>query len=187
METKLCRWCNTEKPLNQFYMDNRRGERRHKCIACFKQYEVDNKERVNVNKKRWLLKNTEKRKEVSKRYYNKPSVKVRYKVIAHDAISKRYGFGVTSSFTESDWDEMILAQDNKCACCGVEFSDTVTPTIDCILPLSKGGTLEPCNTQALCLRCNDIKRDMEIRFMRINGEEWWFDIPRFKKILQVKA
>lgn len=56
-----------------------------------------------------------------------------------------------------DWQQILKAQNNKCAICGIEFSDTIIPQRDHIFPRIKGGFLTKDNTQALCKPCNSRK------------------------------
>jgi 5-methylcytosine-specific restriction endonuclease McrA len=49
----------------------------------------------------------------------------------------------------------------RCIYCGKKFSDTDKPTIDHMLPLSKGGIHSIGNIAVCCRSCNSKKRDMD--------------------------
>jgi 5-methylcytosine-specific restriction endonuclease McrA len=61
--------------------------------------------------------------------------------------------------TQEQWVHIIKSQDNKCAMCGKTFTDIIKPTMDHIMPLSKGGKHSSTNIQALCGSCNSKKGD----------------------------
>lgn len=172
------------KPPSEFYKDNRNNGVRSVCISCMKIYAAQNKTRIEATKKRWVKNNPEKRKASLKKYYDKPQIKIKISLRSHNIISEKNGFLPNGMFSIYDWETILKNQSNACACCGKIFTNERIPTVDCIIPLSKGGLMEPYNVQALCLSCNDIKRDLPIRFIIINGKKWWFKIPRFSKILQ---
>lgn len=59
--------------------------------------------------------------------------------------------------TLSEWEEIISRQNNKCLSCKKQFSDKLPPTMDHIIPVVKGGTLNKNNVQGLCKSCNSKK------------------------------
>ena len=61
------------------------------------------------------------------------------------------------SFTFEQWVEVVEKQGDKCVICKNKFSNELPPTIDHIVPLSKGGSNDISNIQALCGRCNSSK------------------------------
>ena len=52
---------------------------------------------------------------------------------------------------------LVSAQDSLCVGCWREFGPGLNPTLDHIIPLSKGGAHAPVNTQVLCRSCNSSK------------------------------
>ena len=57
----------------------------------------------------------------------------------------------------SDWKKILESHNNRCAICGVGFSEEVKPHRDHIFPRKLGGILTKENTQALCRSCNSRK------------------------------
>lgn len=54
----------------------------------------------------------------------------------------------------------ILSKSNsKCSCCGTSLS-LKTMTIEHVVPISRGGTNDEANLVALCLKCNQSKRNL---------------------------
>lgn len=53
--------------------------------------------------------------------------------------------------------KLIQEYGNRCSICGREFTENNVPVIDCIIPRSKGGTLDLYNLQLTCRSCNNIK------------------------------
>jgi|SRR5580693_3447503 5-methylcytosine-specific restriction endonuclease McrA len=66
--------------------------------------------------------------------------------------------GAEGSYTRFDLHSILELQGLSCAAahCGVSFL-VADPTIDHIVPLSRGGSNWPDNIQLLCLPCNDSK------------------------------
>lgn len=67
METKICKYCNKEKDLNEFV------PQRKLCKDCnkkyMKEYYQKNKERLYSNNRNYILDRPEQRKEYGKKYY----------------------------------------------------------------------------------------------------------------------
>lgn len=64
-----------------------------------------------------------------------------------------------NTLTKEQWNEILALQDNRCNHCNKKFSTKMPPTLDHIIPLSRGGGLTMENVQALCKRCNSRKKD----------------------------
>jgi 5-methylcytosine-specific restriction endonuclease McrA len=62
-----------------------------------------------------------------------------------------------NDLTAEQWQEIIDAQDNRCALCRTQFGFLEKPTRDHVIPLTKGGGLTASNTMALCHGCNASK------------------------------
>ena len=53
--------------------------------------------------------------------------------------------------------DLVLKQGGRCAICNGKFSERFRPTLDHIIPISKGGPHIASNVQALCRPCNGRK------------------------------
>lgn len=212
-ELKKCAKCGTFKPTSSFSKcsSNKDGlqKRCKECvhnhyeihkeqiIARVRQYSKDNKQKISdrnrkkrrenpelvaERKRRDYLKHHDKRIASNQKYHRAPEDLAAYSRKNH---RKRADPSCVHecTLTSEEFAHIIESQENKCACCGRTFSENLKPERDCIKPLSAGGALEPWNVQALCSLCNLTKRSMEIRFIKINGERWWFAIKRFSKIV----
>jgi ATP adenylyltransferase len=67
--------------------------------------------------------------------------------------------------------EVLKQAKFRCELCGVS-ADVRALEVDHIIPRSKGGTEEPDNLQALCYRCNAMKRDRDDTDFRDVGKSY---------------
>jgi hypothetical protein len=72
-------------------------------------------------------------------------------------LTDRPGKG-SATLTMKEWYKILLGQDFKCQKCKRKFTKNNIPTMDHIIPYSKGGVLTRENVQALCMKCNLKKR-----------------------------
>ena len=63
----------------------------------------------------------------------------------------------SSDLTSKQWQRILKNQQNRCSICQKMFNAHRVPTMDHIIPLSKGGTHDSSNVQALCQSCNSSK------------------------------
>ncbi len=213
-ETKICSTCKIRKPLSSFNKCSEKKDGLHfRCKECVhkyyenhsdhikervrkyasenkqkisernKKFRNDHPEEVSARKREDYLKHHETRIEANRRYHRTPEGLAAYSRRNHRKRAEP-DCVYDCTLTSEEFQNIIQIQENKCACCGRTFSDSLKPERDCIRPISSGGALEYSNVQALCGSCNSIKRSDEMRFMRIKGEKWWLTTRRYSKVLE---
>ena len=96
----------------------------------------------------------DKTREWARRNPDKARAKNRRKRHARRAVTR----GVEAEKFQGDiYDLVVRAQGGKCAGCKKRFNKRLKPTLDHILPLSKGGGHKRTNLQAMCMPCNSSK------------------------------
>ena len=136
IETKLCLRCNTIKPKSDFHKNPKKGDGFYSmCKSCKRNYRISPE-----------YKKRERELEKTFRY------KSRTAMFKHRDRSILPREAHTLNYIE--WALILESQHNACAICGC--TDKVLER-DCIIPLSKGGTLSMENVQALCQVCNGKK------------------------------
>lgn len=180
-DCKKCK-CNQGKTYRMNNREERLDKRRQKYVdeikdsehqkEYVKQYIATHKEQSRIYKKKYREEHIEEIKCKNKEYYDRtkeqraihakqyrqtPRGKEtgRIHVIRRRSILKN----IICTLTIEEWNNIIKKQRNLCAGCLVEFSASVKPEIDHIIPISKGGNSTKENTQALCRSCNSSKRD----------------------------
>lgn len=144
---KTCTKCNIEKKFSDFYVRSRSKDKlRYECIECVKGYCKSDK----VKERDRLRNKDEKRMEATRVRLsiwakNNPE-KVKAKV--HNYRSRKNN--TPGKLTQATIDLMYLVHGRACLKCG-SFE---RPTIDHILPLTKGGSHYIYNLQPLCNSCN---------------------------------
>lgn len=68
------------------------------------------------------------------------------------------------TLTAEQWTTILELQDYICPMCQRSFDDDLPPTMDHIVPVSKGGGLTFENVQALCRSCNSSKGTKTINY-----------------------
>lgn len=99
-----------------------------------RRYREENIEQVKATARRWREENKDQVAAISRRRYARQ-------------------LGAEGSHTLAEWLELCEAWGNKCLSCGEER----TLTVDHVIPLSKGGSNDISNIQALCGPCNSSK------------------------------
>ena len=166
---KICSTCKVLKPLDNFYRDKRAKDGLHsQCKECEKKYEKNrdrNKKRVSAKRyreshkaiekarlQRWKKNNPEKYRE----YHTQKKLKNRCTVPYFD--------------NDITLEKLYNLADGVCALCGgiCDYEDYIFkgkyfiagnkyPSIDHIVPLSKGGSHTWDNVQLAHKQCNSIK------------------------------
>jgi 5-methylcytosine-specific restriction endonuclease McrA len=111
------------------------------------------------NQKRWSLEYRLKNREnlnLRRRIYRKTAIgKVMESRYRH---TRRARIASTeNTLTPHQWVKILKSQRNRCSMCGKRFCKSRPPTMDHIVPVSKGGGLTFENVQALCHSCNSSK------------------------------
>ncbi len=198
-DCKVCR-----RATCKAYRNNHLDECRNKCktyrknhreelIDYLKQYRIENKEELKTKRKQKHLKNPELRylrdknyrethpdkvKANYKAWMQTPSGKASFARMRHKRLSSLNKTECTLTFKQ--WEKILAMQNNRCADCGREFSESLKPARDHIIPLSLGGGLTFGNVQALCKSCNSKKKN---RFDISNSfEQIFFDNIFYMKV-----
>lgn len=145
-----CNGCRNEYG-KQYYKKNGK-----KLITYRKQYCKKNRAAISENKRENYRKNREKILENQKEYFKTSNGKLAQIRSSHNrrALFKKE----CSDMSSARWDTILQSQNNKCNLCHKRFTQKRPPTQDHILPISKGGSLQSWNIQALCLSCNASKQ-----------------------------
>ena len=100
----VCTTCNQEKPRNCFYPRGKVGDIRSQCMVCTK-----------ATNKQWREQHPNFSTEWRRAH------PIQYKLLRRNHLRRRYGMSL------DDYDAMVTAQSNQCACCG-QFMKT--PCVD---------------------------------------------------------
>lgn len=137
-----------------YYLENKEEIEEYR-----KKYYADNHEEISVKNKKNYEKNREERLRWQKEYSKTENGKISHKNTTHRRRQLINKTPVCDQLTIDQWDKIIESQNRRCAMCGMKFTEDISPTIDHILPLSKGGNHSSDNIQALCHSCNSKKHN----------------------------
>lgn len=136
-------------------------ERRQKNKEEIREYQANNRKRMNENSNRWYWRH---RELVAERY----QTVYREKAREHHRNRKARLKNADGHHTANDVMEIFKMQHGKCACCAIKLQDY---HVDHIQPLARGGTNDRRNLQILCGPCNIRKHAKDpIDFMRERGK-----------------
>lgn len=135
--------------MRKHYRDNRSERiahvmnyyREHKAqiVKRIREWANDNRERVRANAARWRKNNRD-----------KCQIKlIRYRARLSSAPGR---------FSIYEWRD-LLKRNTACLMCLRPWGPQLKPTVDHIIPLSRGGSNFIVNIQPLCLSCNSAKKD----------------------------
>ena len=186
---KRCSKCGFEKDISNFHRKkaSRDGYQCHckKCVLkCRKEYYKDNIEKCRAYEREYRettngkilyaradkkYQQTEKGKIVRaralKKYERTEKGKMAKKRKSHRQRDCIKSTEVT--LTLEQWNGVIRMQGNRCNICKQKFTKRRPPTIDHIIPLSKGGGSTSDNAQALCRSCNSSKNaKLDLEFIQ---------------------
>lgn len=107
--------------------------------------------------KKWLVANQDLKNASSRKSYHKNKERTRPIRLIRLKNRQAKTRGGNGTFSISDVQAMHDRQLGSCAGCARSFSDVLPPTIDHVMPLSRGGSNFPENLQLMCKSCNDSK------------------------------
>lgn len=167
-----CKCCTKEK-LKRYYQENK-----ERVIARVRLYEISNREFISNRRRELRIKNAEKEKARSKRYYQKNYHNLAPKYLAYQKEWRRKNpakykaqkyrrreniQSLAESFSNEDWANCLHYWDNRCAYCGNQqgllFAFRITadhwiPLTNTNCPGTIAGNMLPC-----CQSCNSSKSD----------------------------
>lgn len=166
-DSKKCGRCNETKQIEEF---DTRGNGYHTyCRECrrkmslewkrrnderIREYRRANRKKLRAGVRRWEEANRERYLEI-KRNLNSQE---KYKIYCRLRQNIRHRAVRAGDFTREDFINLVQQQD-ACHYCGMVFSEQVPPTIDHVIPLSRGGEHTKANIVLACQSCNSRKRD----------------------------
>lgn len=179
---KKCKCCNLGKPLKEFSYSNGK-----QCKSCYRSkarfYQSQPQHRTK--RKVWYLMNVEKLRTYARTYRKVHIDKIRiydrnyHKTHPVNPEKARADFGKRRALKlnvrhENYTRDYIYNRDNWiCGICGrkinkrIKYPNLLSPSIDHIIPLIKGGVDAPVNLQATHLRCNLGKNAINIGQLRM--------------------
>lgn len=121
METKICRICGIEKPIDEYNKCSGKQCRRSECKQCqkeiYKQYRLENKEKIDKKHKNYVLNHKEQYSLYSHNYYLKNKDKYKDKRINYYKINeekiKQYNQKYYLTNKEKIVDKIIKYRDNN--------------------------------------------------------------------------
>jgi hypothetical protein len=171
-----CARCKSYRPKEEFYTDNSGrnpsgyvawckpcDNARHKSDSHYVRNRKWYNENIKSNPEKLLLERTRKL-EVWRRYKDTP--KWRLSKAKKEHLRRERVRNSEKTLTESDIEFLINFQNNRCASCGREFTESLGYQLDHILPVSKGGGFTLQNVQLLCKTCNCSKGNKMILYRK---------------------
>ena len=204
--TCQCKRCISDEK-SVYYQENKeklaagnaawRRENAEKIKINRRKWRAANKGKLSECKRKWRLKNPQKHKETQARYTRKHPEKCKeYQVKNRDRrnaqMREKYANGDRErrvahmenrraklsggKVTTKAWREVLARFDGRCAYC---FAETDRPTMDHIVPLSRGGKHEASNVAPACGPCNSSKNAKPL--------VQWLDLGRDFKVIAKAA
>jgi len=154
------RFCSSNCQISRWSATARRNNPAH-YHARDKRMRERNAKKIRASLRDWWIRNREKVSKARKRYYKEwatanPEIN-RNKRSRRRARERNTLTLIT--LTVQEWILLVSAYHSCCAYCGVQVDK---PTIDHILPLSKGGSHTLDNVLPSCLPCNKSKASRDV-------------------------
>ena len=164
---KVCSKCGRLLVANEMNFRKSKGGKynlRGECRECEKKY-----------KEQYYRDNKDKEKERVNQYY-----KDNPHVVFNNHIKQRHG--LDSNITKEQYYEVLEYFGYKCAYCGCELNEN-NLTLDHVIPLSKGGAVDPWCVIPSCRSCNSSKHASEMLLWLSTKE--MIDIEELEKIEKI--
>lgn len=169
-EFKLCSKCGRSKQLSEFHKDKlvkswygricKECERKHATINRKSEYANEyykhRKEVILRCGRRYYRNHKDKAREYARRYQQTEIGRLNCKIYNQRRRARKVaadGEGISAD----QWQRIIKNQKNTCNMCKKRFCKSRIPSMDHIIPISKGGDHDVSNIQALCRSCNSSK------------------------------
>lgn len=160
---KVCINCKIEKSINEFWKKIKYKDWINSiCKICnriaFKEYYLNNKEKVSKKTKIYYQEHIYEYKEYFKiyspKYRNSENWKNKKRIIDHDRrikLLKKYN---DWTINEKSTLQLLTNQDYKCWYCWLDIVNNISRHLDHINPLSKGWIHTISNVHWTCKKCN---------------------------------
>jgi len=189
-----CKKCSQKKLLKNFAKDKRcKGGYCWICKSCRNEYlrnwKTENHEKVLEQKREYYQKHKIEVAERARKYHNTERGRQLMRVRRRNRKHKKRAHG--GGINLQQWNEILEIYNHRCAYCGIHevvlnilFGQKLT--MDCVIPLSKGGKYSIENIVPACMECNckkgtkidwgnevesDVKLDVDIHRHGSNGDK----------------
>lgn len=171
---KLCDKLQTEtyrvKNKNKVLISQRKYyyENKGTVSETHAEYRKNNKEKIQIQSAKYYIDNKGKIRENHKKYNMTEAGKISAKKSLH---KRRYLKNNSKDILNAEeWNIVLQLQGYKCIKCNNYF-DKIDPTIDHIIPVTRGGNFNKTNVQALCGSCNSKKGIKTIDYRADNHKQ----------------
>jgi len=143
--------CHKEEILKR----RQRGRQSEYLKEYLKEYRKTHRKEILKYIKKYQQTHKQKVIEWQRKYHSSPKGHLKINRANHKRRARIKNTEAT--LTVEQWENILMIQSNHCNVCGKRFTKKRPPTIDHIIPVSRGGGLTYENIQALCKSCNSRK------------------------------